>query len=62
MEAELAGHNFFRSNSCYLVSLAHVRGVSDQECLMTGGDSLRISCPRRKAFMNALAEYAGGID
>ena len=29
---------------------------------MTGGDSLRISRPRRKAFMNALAEYAGGID
>lgn len=62
MEAELAGHNFFRSNSCYLVSLAHVRGVSDQECLMTGGDSLRISRPRRKAFMSALADYAGGID
>ena len=45
METQLAGHDFFRSNSCYLVNLAHVRGVADQECLMTGGHSLRISRP-----------------
>ena len=61
MENQLAGHDFFRSNSCYLVNLAHVRGVADQECLMTGGHSLRISRPRKKAFMSALAAYAGGI-
>ena len=61
MEEQLAGHDFFRSNSCYLVNLAHVRGVADQECLMTGGDSLRISRPRKKAFMTALASFAGGI-
>ena len=61
MEAQLAGHDFFRSNSCYLVNLAHVRGVADQECLMTGGDNLRISRPRKKAFMTALASFAGGI-
>ena len=58
MEEQLAGHDFFRSNSCYL---AHVRSVADQECLMTGGDSLRISRPRKKAFMTALASFAGGI-
>ena len=61
MEDQLDGHDFFRSNSCYLVNLAHVRGVADQECLMTGGDSLRISRPRKKAFMTALASFAGGI-
>ena len=61
MVEQLAGHDFFRSNSCYLVNLAHVRGVADQECLMTGGDSLRISRPRKKAFMTALASFAGGI-
>ena len=61
MEEQLAGHDFFRSNSCYLVNLAHVRGVADQECLMTGGDSLRISRPRKKAFMTALASFAGRI-
>ena len=61
MEDQLDGHDFFRSNSCYLVNLAHVRGVADQECLMTGRDSLRISRPRKKAFMTALASFAGGI-
>ena len=61
MEGQLDGHDFFRSNSCYLVNLAHVRGVSDQECLMTGGERLRISRPRKKAFMSALASFAGGI-
>ena len=61
LEARLEGHDFFRSNSCYLVNVAHVRGVADQECLMTGGHSLRISRPRKKAFMCALASYAGGI-
>ena len=43
------------------VSDDEVRGVADQECLMTGGDSLRISRPRKKAFMTALASFAGGI-
>ena len=61
MEARLEGMDFFRSNSCYLVSLRHVRGVADQECLMTNGDRLRVSRPRKKAFMSALAAYAGGI-
>ena len=61
METQLTGHDFFRSNSCYLVNLAHVRGVADQECLMTGGHSLRISRPRKKAFMTTLASFAGGI-
>ena len=28
---------------------------------MTGGDNLRISRPRKKAFMTALASFAGGI-
>ena len=61
MEEQLDGHDFFRSNSCYLVNLAHVRGVADQECLLTGGERLRISRPRKKAFMSALASFAGGI-
>ena len=28
---------------------------------MTNGDRLRVSRPRKKAFMSALAAYAGGI-
>lgn len=59
MEAQLAEHDFFRSNSCYLVNLAHVRGVRDQSCVMSDGTELRISRPRKKAFLQALTEYAG---
>lgn len=60
-EAELGGANFFRCNSCYLVNLRHVQGVEDQDCLLSNGTQLRISRPRKKAFMNALTEYLGGI-
>lgn len=57
MEEQLESHDFFRSNSCYLVNLAHVRGVRDQACVMTGNVELRISRPRKKQFMTALTNY-----
>lgn len=61
MEVQLEGRDFFRSNSGYLVNLAHVRGVRDQSCVMTGGHELRISRPRKKDFLFALAAFAGGV-
>ena len=61
MEAKLEGHDFFRSNSCYLVNLSHVQQVHDQSCVMTGGVDLRISRPRKKPFLTALTQYAGGV-
>ena len=60
MEAKLADHHFFRSNSCYLVNLKHVTGVADQDCIMSNGEQLRVSRPRKKAFMAALTDYMGG--
>lgn len=61
MEAKLEGHDFFRSNSGYLVNLAHVRGIHDQSCVMTGGDELKISRPRKKDFLLALATFVSGV-
>lgn len=61
MENQLAGYDFFRSNSCYLVNLAHVRGVRDHACIMSNTEALRISRPRKKAFLAALTEYAGDV-
>ncbi len=61
METQLEGHPFFRSNSCYLVNLSHVQGIQEQSCVMTGGDDLRISRPRKKAFLTALTQYAGAL-
>lgn len=60
MEEQLAERPFFRSNSCYLVNLDHVSGVEDQDCVMSNGERLRISRPRKKDFMTALTEHLGG--
>ncbi|MCO6559233.1 MAG: response regulator transcription factor [Bifidobacterium sp.] len=60
LEAQLAEHDFFRSNSCYLVNLRHVTGIEDQDCIMSNGERLRISRPRKKAFVAALAGYISG--
>lgn len=60
MEAKLADQGFFRSNSCYLVNMRHVTGVEDQDCIMPNDERLRISRPRKKAFLAALADYMGG--
>ena len=51
MEAKLADRHFFRSNSCYLVNLKHVTGVADQDCIMSDDERLRVSRPRKKAFL-----------
>ncbi|WP_022868375.1 LytR/AlgR family response regulator transcription factor [Schaalia vaccimaxillae] len=61
MDAKLAEHDFFRSNSCYLVNLAHVQQIQDQSCFLTGNVELRISRPRKKPFLTALTQYAGGL-
>lgn len=60
MEQELGEHDFFRSNSCYVVNLQHVARVEQQTCVMTGGDELQVSRPRRRAFLEALTDYVGG--
>jgi DNA-binding LytR/AlgR family response regulator len=59
MEEKLQGRGFFRSNSCYLVNLAHVKGI-DGVFALVGEDRLQISRPRKKAFLAALTDYLGG--
>ncbi len=61
LESELREQSFFRSNACYLVNLGHVMAVEDQDCVMTNGERLRISRPRKKAFLAVLAEYLGAM-
>ena len=60
LEGQLDQRGFFRSNSCYLVNLAHVTGMEDQDCIMSTGQRLRVSRPRKKAFMTALTAYVAG--
>ncbi len=60
LEGQLEQRGFFRSNSCYLVNLAHVTGMEDQDCIMSTGQRLRVSRPRKKGFMTALTAYVAG--
>lgn len=54
------GKGFVRCNSCYLVNLRHVVGIKEN-CAIIGNDKLQISRPKKKAFVEALAGYCGGI-
>ena len=59
-EETLADKQFARCNSGYLVNLAQVRGMQDGTVLV-GPHSLQIGRPRRKAFVEALTDYVGGV-
>lgn len=60
IEKDLADVGFFRSNNCYLVNLRHVKRVSQSMSVMINGDELQVSRPRKKAFLDALADRVGG--
>ena len=58
-EEKLAPAHFVRCNSCYLVNLRYVRGISG-DAVTVHGDKLAISRARRKEFLATLAQYKGG--
>jgi DNA-binding LytR/AlgR family response regulator len=60
MEKQLENYDFFRCNNSYIVNLAHVEGVQ-QNIVTVAGQELQVSRPKKKAFMDALADYIGGI-
>lgn len=61
LEEELKDNKgFFRCNSCYLVNMAHVNKINENFA-QVGKHSLAISRPKKKAFLQALAEYIGGV-
>lgn len=56
----LAGKNFYRSNSGYLLNLRHVTALEGEESTMSNGDVLKVSRSRKKGLMEALANYIAG--
>ena len=58
--AKRLGGNFVRCNSCYLVNLRFVTGVSRNKVLIAGAE-LPISRPKKKSFMEALTAFMGGV-
>ena len=61
LEQQLEGLSFKRCNNCYLVNLKYVNGVEKEEVILQG-EHLKISRPRKKEFLQALANYMGGIE
>lgn len=59
VELQLTGHGFARCNSCYLVNLKYVIYVHNYQ-VRVGKDELKISKPKRKAFLQTLADWHGG--
>lgn len=59
VEEQLRGAGFAKCNSCYLVNLRFVRGVSGQS-VKVGDEELQMSYPKRKEFIRALNDYLGG--
>lgn len=60
LECNLIGLSFKRCNHCYLVNLKYVDLV-DKDELQIAGEWLKISRPRKKEFLQSLANYLGGI-
>jgi DNA-binding LytR/AlgR family response regulator len=58
MEKTLGDHGFYRSNNCYLINLAHVRGVQGNIAVVAGRQ-LTISRARKKGLMQALSNFIG---
>lgn len=56
---ELAPHGFARCHSGCLVNLSYVKGVKKLEISLITGETLTISQPKRKEFMEQLTEYWG---
>lgn len=59
-EEKLADSHFFRGNNSYLINLDHVDGVQDG-CAVVNGQLLKLSRPRRGAFLDALVDHLGEV-
>lgn len=58
IEPKVAGMEFFRIHSAFLVNLEHVEGATASEVIV-GGEHLPVSKHRKQDFMRALASFIG---
>ncbi len=59
LEQKLKPFNFMRCKSCFLVNPKYIESVEGYNINMRNGDILKISYPKKKAFMSQLAEWLG---
>lgn len=60
-EKLLCSKGFCKCHNAYLVNLHHVTGVLSSSVLLSDGTDLPVSRTCKKAFMDALTDYMGGI-
>lgn len=58
-EEKLGSKGFLRCNKCYLVNQRHITEVRGYQLILTNGEELQISRPRKKTFMSELVETMG---
>ena len=59
MEKELSLYGFFRCHVGFLVNLSFVKNVEKLDVELTSGETVYVSKPKRKKFMEVLAGYWG---
>lgn len=59
-EEKLTGAHFFRGNNSYLINLEYVEGIQDG-CAVVRGELLKLSRPRKNAFLEAFSDYLGEV-
>lgn len=59
MEANLRDKGFLRCNKCFLINQRHIAVVQSNTVVMSNGDELQISRPRKKQFLHDLTEIIG---
>lgn len=61
MELLLSDKGFSKCHNAYLVNLRHVTGVLQNSVLLSDGQTLPVSRSRKKAFMETLTDFIGGV-
>ena len=59
MEQSLSSQGFGRCHSGYLVNMLYIKRVEKLDVILTTGEIIPISQPRRKSFIECLTDYWG---
>lgn len=61
MERKLCDKDFVRCHTSYIVNLFYVRGIKKLDIELISGESIPISQPKRKKFLEQLADFWGDM-
>ena len=59
MEKSLSNQGFCRCHSSYLVNMLYIKRIKKLEIVLTTGEIIPISQPRRKSFIECVTDYWG---